>query len=92
MIADTSVHQVLIPFGLQREVDSLLTDYLTRKRANPESFPSSPFSRCSSADSIATDDGFFEQQDTQTSTSTVMEKILRRRSLQLRNQQAAWQV
>lgn len=83
--------EVLIPIGLQREVDSLLADYLTRKRANPESFPSIAFSRSSSADSVATDDGFFEQQDTQTSASIVMEKMLKRRSLQLRNQQAAWQ-
>ncbi|KAI0507938.1 hypothetical protein KFK09_014066 [Dendrobium nobile] len=83
--------EVSIPIGLQREVESLLTDYLTRKRANPESFPSSSFSRSSSADSFSMDDGFFEQQDTQMSTSIVMEKMLRRRSLQLRNQQVAWQ-
>jgi ATP-dependent RNA helicase DHX36 len=39
-----------------------------------------------------TDEGFYEQQDNQTSTDAAMERIQRRKSLQLRNQQAAWQV
>ncbi|RZR77501.1 hypothetical protein BHM03_00002613 [Ensete ventricosum] len=83
--------KVSIPVGLQREVDGILGEYITRKRTNRESFPSIGFSRSSSTDSFATDEGFFEQQDLQTSTSVVMEKILRRRSLQLRNQQQTWQ-
>jgi hypothetical protein len=77
---------------LQREVDALLADYLARKRMNSGSFPNAAFSRSSSTDSFATDEGFFEQQDNQTSTSAVMERIQKRKSLQLRNQQAAWQV
>jgi ATP-dependent RNA helicase DHX36 len=77
---------------LQREVDALLTDYLARKRMNSGSFPNAAFSRSSSTDSFATDEGFFEQQDNQTSTSAVMERIQKRKSLQLHNQQAAWQV
>lgn len=84
--------QVSIPVGLQREVDALLGDYLSRKRTNRESFPNLPFSRSSSTDSFAADEGLFEQQDTQAPTSIVMEKILRRRSFQLRNQQQSWQV
>lgn len=83
--------EVSIPIGLQREVDALLGDYLTRKRTSRESFPTFPFSRSSSNDSFATDEGFLEQQDPQTSTSVVMEKIHRRKSLQLRNQQQSWQ-
>ncbi|CAL9749959.1 DExH-box ATP-dependent RNA helicase DExH3-like [Musa acuminata AAA Group] len=83
--------EVSIPVGLQREVDDILGEYIARKRTNRESFPSIGFSRSSSTDSFATDEGFFEQQDLQTSTSVVMEKILRRRSLQLRNQQQTWQ-
>ncbi|KAG2587340.1 hypothetical protein PVAP13_5NG135700 [Panicum virgatum] len=83
--------EVSIPSGLQREVDALLTDYLARKRTNSGNFPSAAFSRSSSTDSFATDEGFFDQQDNQTSTSAVMERIHRRKSLQLRNQQAAWQ-
>ncbi|GJN37669.1 hypothetical protein PR202_gb26649 [Eleusine coracana subsp. coracana] len=83
--------EVSIPSGLQREVDALLGDYLARKRMNSGSFPSAAFSRSSSTDSFATDEGFFEQQDNQTSTSAVMERIQNRKSLQLRNQQASWQ-
>ncbi|CAO2193358.1 unnamed protein product [Urochloa humidicola] len=82
--------EVAIPAGLQREVDALLADYLARKRTNSGNFPSAAFSRSSSTDSFATDEGFFDQQDNQT-TSAVMERIQRRKSLQLRNQQAAWQ-
>lgn len=83
--------EVSIPIGLQREVDALLGDYLSRKRANCESFPTAPFSRSSSTDSFATDEGLFEQQEPQSSASPVMEKILRRKSLHLRNQQRNWQ-
>ncbi|XP_072964463.1 DExH-box ATP-dependent RNA helicase DExH3-like [Typha angustifolia] len=83
--------EVSLPVGLQREVDALLGDYLAQKRINRGSFSGVAFSRSSSSDSFATDEGFFEQQDPQTSTSTVMEKILRRRSLQLRNRQQTWQ-
>jgi len=77
---------------LQREVDALLADYVARKRTNIGNFPNSAFSRSSSTDSFATDEGFFDQQDNQASTSAVMDRIQRRKSLQLRNQQAAWQV
>ncbi|KAJ0962773.1 hypothetical protein J5N97_027895 [Dioscorea zingiberensis] len=83
--------EVSIPIGLQREVDALLGDYLSRKRVNQESFPIAPFSRSSSTDSFATDEGLLEQQESQSSISPVMEKILKRRSLQLRNQQQNWQ-
>ncbi|KAK8965207.1 hypothetical protein KSP40_PGU009924 [Platanthera guangdongensis] len=82
--------EVSIPIGLQREVDSLLTDYLSRKSANLKSFPNTTFSRSSSADSLTTDEGFFEQQDTQNFPPIMREKLLRR-SLQLRNQQSTWQ-
>lgn len=81
-----------IPGGLHREVDTLLREYLVRKHANRGCLSSVPFSRSSSSDSFATDEGLFDRPDPQTSTSVVMEKILRRRSLQLRNQQQAWQV
>lgn len=92
MLSSLVFLQVSIPIGLQREVDALLGDYLSRKRANRESFPTTPFSRSSSTDSFATDEGLFEQQEPQSSTRPVMEKILRRRSLHLRNQQQNWQV
>ncbi|PKA49264.1 putative pre-mRNA-splicing factor ATP-dependent RNA helicase [Apostasia shenzhenica] len=83
--------EVSIPIGLQREVDSMLTDYLTRKRANPNGFPNTAFSRSSSTDSFATDDGLFDHLETQASPSIAMEKFIRRRNLQLRSQQETWQ-
>ncbi|XP_042504463.1 DExH-box ATP-dependent RNA helicase DExH3-like isoform X2 [Macadamia integrifolia] len=55
-----------------------------------KTFPNAAFSRTSSSGSIATDEGFFEQPESQIPNSVVLEKILRRRSLQLRNQQQAW--
>ncbi|XP_071683938.1 DExH-box ATP-dependent RNA helicase DExH3 isoform X1 [Lolium perenne] len=83
--------EVSIPSGLQREVDALLADYLARKRTDSGNFPNAAFSRSSSTDSFMTDEGFYEQQDNQASTNVVMERIQRKKSLQLRNQQAAWQ-
>ncbi|KAM0848190.1 hypothetical protein ACQ4PT_054522 [Festuca glaucescens] len=83
--------EVSIPSGLQREVDALLADYLAWKRTDSGNFPNAAFSRSSSTDSFMTDEGFYEQQDNQASTNIVMERIQRKKSLQLRNQQAAWQ-
>lgn len=41
---------------------------------------------------MATDEGLFEQLEPLASSRSVMEKILARRNLQLREQQQAWQV
>ncbi|XP_010279410.1 PREDICTED: DExH-box ATP-dependent RNA helicase DExH3 [Nelumbo nucifera] len=83
--------EVVIPFGLQRRVDVHLREHLYRKHKNKGTFSDVAFSRSSSSGSIATDEGLFEQHEPLAPTSVVMEKILRRRSLQLRNQQQAWQ-
>ncbi|KAI3963933.1 hypothetical protein MKW92_028478, partial [Papaver armeniacum] len=83
--------EVVIHFGLERRVDVLLREHFSRKPWNIGSMPKVSFSRSSSYGSIATDDGLFEQQELQTSTSAVMEKIIKRRSLHLRSQQQAWQ-
>ncbi|XP_077219815.1 DExH-box ATP-dependent RNA helicase DExH3-like [Tasmannia lanceolata] len=83
--------EVTIPTGLHREVDALLGEHLSRKPMSIGSSQDSIISRSSSNGSIATDDGLFEQQEPHAATSIVMEKILRRRSLQLRSQQQDWQ-
>ncbi|KQK02430.1 hypothetical protein BRADI_2g01360v3 [Brachypodium distachyon] len=83
--------EVSIPSGLQREVDALLADYLARKRTNSGNFPNAAFSRSSSTDSFVTDESFYDQPDNQASANVVLERIQKRKSLQLRNQQAAWQ-
>ncbi|KAI3936817.1 hypothetical protein MKW98_021679 [Papaver atlanticum] len=83
--------EVVIHFGLERRVDVLLREHFSRKPWNIGIMPKVSFSRSSSYGSIATDDGLFEQQELQTSTSAVMEKIIKRRSLHLHSQQQAWQ-
>ena len=80
-----------LPFGLHREVEALLGEYLARKRTNRDNVPPS-FLRSNSTDSFTTDDGSFDQRDSQSSPNAFMERILRRKSLQLREQQQVWQV
>ncbi|KAJ3700747.1 hypothetical protein LUZ61_004452 [Rhynchospora tenuis] len=84
------LREVSIPFGLQREVDNLLGDHLQRKRSTKGILPAPTFSRSSSSDSFGADEGLDQQSDS-VYPSSVREKILRRRSLQLRNQQQDWQ-
>lgn len=81
-----------LPFGLQRRVDSYLREYLFQKSKTKERFPDISFSRSSSSSSLATDEGLFEQPELPVSSKAVMDKILWQRSLQLCNQQQAWQV
>lgn len=57
-----------------------------------ENFRDAAFSRSSSTSSIATDEGLFEQPEPLAVSRSVIEKIVYRRSLQLWNQQQAWQV
>ena len=57
-----------------------------------ESFPDLSFARSSSSDSIGTDEGLFEQPQPPASNKAVVEKVLWQRSLQMRDQQRAWQV
>lgn len=83
--------EVSIPAGLQREVDALLEDYLSRKRTNGGSFHNTSFSRLSNNDNFATKEEQLDHLDAQTPPSAVMKQIQKRRSLQLRNQQELWQ-
>ncbi|XP_062145221.1 DExH-box ATP-dependent RNA helicase DExH5, mitochondrial [Alnus glutinosa] len=83
--------EVALPLGLLRRVDSYFGEYLSQKAKTRESFSDISFSRTSSSCSIATDEGLFEQPEPLAASKTAIEKILRRRSLQLRDQQQAWQ-
>lgn len=80
-----------IPFDLQREVDNLLGDHLQTKRSMKGILPGPTFSRSSSSDSFGAEEGLDQQSDP-AQPSAVMEKIFRRRSIHLRNQQQTWQV
>ncbi|XP_039035481.1 DExH-box ATP-dependent RNA helicase DExH5, mitochondrial isoform X4 [Hibiscus syriacus] len=83
--------EVNLNFGLLKRVDAYLGEYLSKKCRNNESFLDNCFSRSSSNSSIITEEGFFEQPEPLASGTAVMEKILLRRSLLLRDQQQAWQ-
>lgn len=73
-------------------MEAHLEEYLSQKFTTNENFQDIAFSRSSSTSSIATDEGLFEQPEPLAVSRSVIEKIVWRRSLQLRNQQQAWQV
>ncbi|XAR63935.1 RNA helicase [Bertholletia excelsa] len=83
--------EVELPFGLEREVDSHLQQYLSSKLVDRKKFSSTEFptsSRCSTPD---TDEGVKELEEPFIRDNIVAEKIFRRKSLQLRNKQQHWQ-
>lgn len=69
-----------------------LGQYLSQKTWSKASFGDTSCSRSSSSCSISTDEGLFEQPEPFSGSKAVMEKIIWRRSLQLRSLQQAWQV
>ena len=73
-------------------MEAHLEEYLSQKFLMTENFQDIAFSRSSSTSSIAIDEGLFEQPESLAVSRSVIEKIVWRRSLQLRNQQQAWQV
>ncbi|KAF3431950.1 hypothetical protein FNV43_RR26686 [Rhamnella rubrinervis] len=83
--------EVTLPLGLLRRVEAYLGEYLPQKSSTKESFSDVSLSRSSSNCSIATDEGLFEVPEPLSSSKVVTGKILWRRSLQLRDQQQAWQ-
>ncbi|KAF7131696.1 hypothetical protein RHSIM_Rhsim09G0102100 [Rhododendron simsii] len=83
--------EVILPLGLQKRVDSYLGDYLSQKSRNMDSFQDNGFSRSNSSCSVATDEGLFEQPEPLPQSKAAMEKVIWRRSMQLRSQQQAWQ-
>lgn len=76
-----------LPPGLQGQVHSYLVDYVSQKPRGMD-----VFSRSSSDGSIVTDEGLFELPEPPLHSKTVMEKIVQRRSLQMRTEQLTWQV
>ncbi|XP_058184663.1 DExH-box ATP-dependent RNA helicase DExH5, mitochondrial-like isoform X3 [Rhododendron vialii] len=83
--------EVSLPLGLQKRVDSYLGDYLSQKSRNMDSFQDNGFSRSNSSCSVATDEGLFEQPEPLPQSKAAMEKVIWRRSTQMRSQQQAWQ-
>lgn len=83
---------MILPYGLQSEVDYHLRAHLSKKSTSKESLSDSSLSRSSSSSSIAADERFYEQQEPSIRNSVAMEKILQHRSLNLRYKQQEWQV
>ncbi|XP_023541029.1 DExH-box ATP-dependent RNA helicase DExH5, mitochondrial-like [Cucurbita pepo subsp. pepo] len=84
------LREVSLPPWLLRRVDEHLGEFLSQK-SRFEGFQDISDYRSISSGGIATDEGLFEQPELQASSKAVMEQILRRRSLHLREQQHARQ-
>ncbi|XVE52389.1 hypothetical protein DITRI_Ditri02bG0118400 [Diplodiscus trichospermus] len=80
--------EVVVPLGLQRRVEGLLQDHLDRLQLNFGK------DRENSDDGNSNDQAEYVNLDDNPDTfldNSVMEKVLQRRSLRLRNMQRAWQ-
>jgi len=82
--------QVILPLGVHREVDTHLRAHLSQKATN--SIGSFDDSLYKYGRNNPASEGIYGRQEPMTPTSIAKEKILQRRSLQLRNQQQDWQV
>lgn len=81
-----------MPITVFRRVGAYFEEYLSQMSRVNKSFSDLSFARSSSDGSFGTDEGLFEQPEQLASSKTVVEKIVRRISLQMRDQQQAWQV
>ncbi|KAF7808821.1 DExH-box ATP-dependent RNA helicase DExH5, mitochondrial isoform X1 [Senna tora] len=84
--------EVNVPLTMFKRVDGYLKEYLSEKSRMKESFSDLSSTRSSSSGSFGNDEGLFEQPELLASSKSAVEKILRRRSLQMRDQQKAWQL
>lgn len=85
--------QVVIPLGVQKQVGSLLRQHLDQKRMNANLSLNAGIPGARVNDSLTfKDDSLLEQNEHKIPDSTVLENILRRRSLHIRNMQRSWQV
>ncbi|XP_015957747.1 DExH-box ATP-dependent RNA helicase DExH3 isoform X2 [Arachis duranensis] len=83
--------EVILPFGIHREVDTHLRAHLSQKPTKRLGSFDDSLHRSSDAGSIHTNDGIYEKPVPRIHNSVVKEKILQRRSLELRNKQEDWQ-
>ena len=84
--------QVVLPFVVQSEVDAYLKAHLSKKSSSREGFFDDSLHGSSSGGSVPTDEAIYEQPKPSRRHSIIKERILQRKSLQLRDQQQAWQV
>ncbi|KAK7343440.1 hypothetical protein VNO77_12188 [Canavalia gladiata] len=83
--------EVSLHISTLSRVNAYFEEYLSQKSGANKSFSDLSFVRSSSDGSIGTDEGLFEQPEPLASSKAVSEKILWQRSLQMRDQQQAWQ-
>ncbi|QCD85412.1 ATP-dependent RNA helicase DHX36 [Vigna unguiculata] len=84
--------EVVLPFDVHKEVDARLHAHLSQKAtASKWSYLNDSLHKSSDAISIPANEGMHEQPEPLTHNSVVKEKILQRRSLQLRHRQQDWQ-
>ncbi|KAK7398828.1 hypothetical protein VNO78_10001 [Psophocarpus tetragonolobus] len=83
--------EVVLPLGVHKEVDAHLLAHLSQKATNKWGSLDDSLHRSSGARSIPTNEGVYEQPEPMTPDVVVKEKILQRRSLQLRHRQQDWQ-
>ncbi|XP_020234511.1 DExH-box ATP-dependent RNA helicase DExH5, mitochondrial isoform X2 [Cajanus cajan] len=83
--------EVSLSIATFTRVNAHFEEYLSQKSRANKSFSDLSSARSSSNGSIATDEGLFEQSEPLASNKAVMEKILCQRSLQMLDQQQAWQ-
>lgn len=83
---------MILHTGLQNEVDDRLASFLYQKNASSRSFSDNSLQSSTSNKTTVSDGAFYEKQEIPMQKSPVMERILHRRSLQLRSKQQDWQV
>jgi len=83
---------VSLSFTTFTRVKEHFEEYLSQKSRMNKSCLDFSSARSSSNCSIGMDEGLFEQPEPLASSKGVMEKIVWQRSLQMRDQQQAWQV
>ncbi|KAL8056715.1 hypothetical protein ABFX02_04G137100 [Erythranthe guttata] len=81
--------EVVLPFGLHRMVNSHLRAHLSRKAVNKEDFVNGSFPKSNTGQSPLNGEGFDEQEEPSTQ-SVIAERIIKRRSLHMRNKQQDW--
>ncbi|GJX48291.1 DExH-box ATP-dependent RNA helicase DExH5, mitochondrial isoform X1 [Tanacetum coccineum] len=83
--------EVSLPPGLQRRVDAHLREFHSHKAKFMNRSHNSLFSKTSSNGNNAEDESLFELPVLPPQSQLALEKVLSRRSLQLQNEQQAWQ-
>ncbi|KAK2437680.1 DExH-box ATP-dependent RNA helicase DExH3 [Trifolium repens] len=84
------LREVTLPFGVHREVDTHLHAHLSHKAVKKVGSLDESLHRSRDEGSIPADEGIYGHPEPMSQNSVAKEKILQRRSLQLRQQQQDW--